>query len=143
MSFTDERMNDINEAVLGFRYSSWELQFPNPLALHRAIESAATAPLLEQIKELERRLDAWKSALTQTMPDDFKDWHENADSELPEIAAFVVSNLRERNAELERQLEQAQNIVAAARNLVKVKGRYHSEQAYKTLDAAISKESKL
>ncbi len=34
----------------------------------------------------------WKAAIGPTMPADFKDWHENADAELPMIAAWVIQH---------------------------------------------------
>jgi hypothetical protein len=40
-------------------------------------------------------------------------------------------------ADLREKLERLQAIEAAARNLVKVKGRYHTEQAFKTLQDAL------
>lgn len=42
----------------------------------------------------------WKAAIGAEMPADFKDWHQNSDAELPEIAAWVIRNLREREAQL-------------------------------------------
>lgn len=45
--------------------------------------------------------------LNLVMPADFKDWHDNADSELPEIAAFVIANLRQR---LEWEAEETERL---------------------------------
>lgn len=45
--------------------------------------------------------ERWKSALTPVMFADFKCWHQNADAELPEVAAWVIQNLRDRLAEYE------------------------------------------
>lgn len=36
----------------------------------------------------------WKAAIGPQVPADFKDWHENADSELPSIAAWMIENTR-------------------------------------------------
>jgi hypothetical protein len=47
----------------------------------------------------------WKTSIGATIPADFKDWHQNSDAELPEIAAWVIRNLRERAAELEPSLD--------------------------------------
>jgi hypothetical protein len=41
------------------------------------------------------------------------------------------------NERLRQEIERLQAIEAAARNLVKVKGRYHTEQAFKALVAAL------
>jgi hypothetical protein len=41
------------------------------------------------------------------------------------------------NERLRQEIERLQAIEAAARNLVKVKGRYHTEQAFKSLVAAL------
>lgn len=49
-----------------------------------------------EAKERER----WESALGAVMPPDFKDWHENNPSERPAVAAWVISNLREREDEI-------------------------------------------
>lgn len=40
----------------------------------------------------------WEKALGAEMPADFKCWHQNAASERPEVAAWVIRNLREREA---------------------------------------------
>jgi len=58
MSLTDEQIEQCQEHL-----SAWRSVTCRPMASHvvefaRAIESAATAPLLERIKELERELEA-------------------------------------------------------------------------------------
>ena len=72
-------------------------------ALEQAFEDARTEAVALRATEqnLTEQLAAWKAALTPLMPGDFKDWHDNHDSELPQVAAFVVENLRARIAELE------------------------------------------
>lgn len=42
----------------------------------------------------------WTDALGAQMPADFKDWWQNALDELPAVAAWVIQNLREREAAL-------------------------------------------
>ena len=71
--------------------------------LTQQLEDARTEAVALRATEqnLTEQLAAWKAALTPLMPGDFKDWHENHDSELPQVAAFVVANLRARIAELE------------------------------------------
>ena len=45
-------------------------------------------------KELER-LRRYDKELSSVMPPDFKDWHQNSKEEWPELAAWVIKNLRE------------------------------------------------
>ena len=42
------------------------------------------------------RLKAYDEELSKVMPPDFKDWWQNSKNEWPEIAAAVITNLRER-----------------------------------------------
>ena len=42
--------------------------------------------------------ELWERTLGAEMPADFKCWHQNAASERPEVAAWVIRNLREREA---------------------------------------------
>lgn len=42
--------------------------------------------------------ERWERALGAEMPADFKCWRQNAASERPEVAAWVIRNLREREA---------------------------------------------
>lgn len=53
------------------------------------------AGVISQIGELESQLSKWETTLTAVMPADFKDWHQNSKAEWPEIAALVITNLRE------------------------------------------------
>jgi hypothetical protein len=46
-------------------------------------------------KEL-ARLRRYDEELSKVMPSDFKDWHQGSKEEWPEIAAAVITNLRER-----------------------------------------------
>lgn len=54
-----------------------------------------------------KRLHDYDTRLTAVMPADFKDWRENSEREWPELAAWVITNLREQrdeaNAEIERK----------------------------------------
>lgn len=45
-------------------------------------------------KEL-ARLRRYDEELSKVMNPDFKDWHQNSKEEWPEIAAWVITNLRE------------------------------------------------
>ena len=45
-------------------------------------------------KELDR-LRRYDEELTKVVPPDFKDWHQNSKEEYPELAAWVITNLRE------------------------------------------------
>jgi hypothetical protein len=51
------------------------------------------------------RLKAYDDELSKVMPPDFKDWWQNSKDEWPEIASWVITNLRERLEESERQLD--------------------------------------
>ena len=42
------------------------------------------------------RLKAYDDELSKVMPLDFKDWWQNSKDEWPQIAAAVITNLRER-----------------------------------------------
>lgn len=41
------------------------------------------------------RLRRYDEELTKVMNPDFKDWHQNSKEDYPEIAAWVITNLRE------------------------------------------------
>ena len=43
--------------------------------------------------------ERWESAIGAEMPAGFKDWHQNSTTERPTVAAWVIRNLREREAE--------------------------------------------
>lgn len=76
----------------------------------------------------------WERALGAEMPADFKSWHQNAASERPEVAAWVIRNLREREALAWHTVDAA---VAAererwdglARQTLEVMENYRSEHA--------------
>lgn len=48
--------------------------------------------------------ERWEAALGAVMPADFKDWHQNSAMERPAVAAWVIRNLRDREAHLEGML---------------------------------------
>ena len=50
----------------------------------------------EELDEAEARLADYDTHLSAVMPPDFKDWFQNAKQEWPDVAARVVTNLRER-----------------------------------------------
>lgn len=58
-------------------------------------------------KELER-LRRYDKELSSVMPPDFKDWHQNSKEEWPELAAWVIKNLRERLEEEYKIVRDAQ-----------------------------------
>jgi len=49
---------------------------------------------LMEAKELDR-LRRYDEELTKVMNPDFKDWHQGSKEEYPELAAWVITNLRE------------------------------------------------
>ena len=51
------------------------------------------------------RLARYDDLLSKVMPADFKDWHQNSKEEWPEIAAQVVTNLREHIDEANEELD--------------------------------------
>jgi len=56
------------------------------------------------------------------------------------VKAYSLGGVDAR-ADMREKLERLQAIEAAARNLVKVKGRYHTEQAFKALAALLENKS--
>jgi len=51
------------------------------------------------------RLKAYDDELSKVMPPDFKDWWQNSKDEWPQIAAAVITNLREREELAWQQVE--------------------------------------
>ena len=62
----------------------------------------------DAVRRLTAERDAFRSQLTAVMLPDFKDWHDNERAEWPDIAAWVITNLRERLAEAEAERDAAQ-----------------------------------
>lgn len=70
------------------------------------IEDLRAALAAEQAPDaVSAERDRWETAIGAVMPPDFKDWRENSPSERPAVAAWVISNLREREDALSRLLE--------------------------------------
>jgi cephalosporin-C deacetylase-like acetyl esterase len=55
------------------------------------------------------RLKAYDDELSKVMPPDFKDWWQNSKDEWPQIAAAVITNLREREEMAWLLLEQCRD----------------------------------
>ena len=51
--------------------------------------------LPQEVQQELSRLQRYDEELTKVMNPDFKDWHQNSKEEYPEIAAWVITNLRE------------------------------------------------
>jgi hypothetical protein len=64
--------------------------------------------LITERDEARAERDAFRTRLTAVMVPDFKDWHDNERSEWPDIAAWVITNLRERLADAEAERDAAQ-----------------------------------
>ena len=75
----------------------------------RPYEDAYSADQMRDIREaaVAAANARWESALGAVMPADFKCWHQNAKSELPEIAAGVIENLRQRESDAWEQMAAA------------------------------------
>lgn len=52
--------------------------------------------MTEKLSSELARLRRYDEELSKVMPSDFKDWHQNSKEEWPEIASWVIQNLRER-----------------------------------------------
>lgn len=61
--------------------------------------------LLQTLEQEANLAGDFVTKLTAVMPADFKDWHQNAPAELPEVAAWVIENLRNRCEEAEANLD--------------------------------------
>ena len=59
-------------------------------------EGSDFADRAAQVEAMEPTNTQWKAAIDPVMPPDFKDWHDNNINDLPEVAALVIKNLRER-----------------------------------------------
>ncbi len=60
-------------------------------------------------REVAAERKRWESALGAVMPADFKDWHQNSAAERPAVAAWVIRNLRDREAYLEGMLDDVED----------------------------------
>ena len=95
---TPEELAELRKSIR-FGYGCFH---PSTSQLHALLDMA------ERCADYDRRL-------TEVMPADFKDWHQNSRREWPEVAAGVVTNLRERLEQAERAAEnrEAQEIASA------------------------------
>lgn len=77
--------------------------------------AAVLVTKLPKLLDMAERCADYDRRLTEVMPADFKDWHQNSRREWPEVAAGVVTNLRERLEQAERAAEnrEAQEIASA------------------------------
>lgn len=102
-----------------------DAQFPADVRYLRAdllYQQAREIATQEVAAERER----WTKAIGAQMPADFKDWHENGPAELPEIAAWVIQNLRaDRDSWADQASQRAQDaldLVAAERERLREAG---------------------
>lgn len=72
---SDDDINDVLERVYGFRLERWELEEGGGLVmeLSRAIESAATEPLLAEIERLTRQLEEARKQM-ERQKDEWLSW---------------------------------------------------------------------
>lgn len=78
----------------------------SPLA--RAIARAEMAEAkAANLRERAERCADYDSRLTEVMPKDFKDWHQNSRREWPEVAAWTITNLRQREDWAHAQMARA------------------------------------
>jgi hypothetical protein len=68
-------------------------------------------------KEL-ARLRRYDEELTKLMPPDFKDWHQNSKEEYPEVAAWVITHLREELDWAHKEIEQLYEEVKESREQI-------------------------
>lgn len=75
-------------------------------AFFHAAQALEREAYTDQVTAAElKRLHDYDTRLTAVMPADFKDWHENSRNEWPEIAADVITSLRERENEAWKEAE--------------------------------------
>lgn len=55
------------------------------------------------------RLARYDSLLSEVMNADFKDWFQNSKEEWPELAAFVISNLRDQLCDANTEIDRLDN----------------------------------
>lgn len=98
---------------VGWRYVPSEVwggqlltQHPKTAQLARDM-GREVEPLYTEAQMLARvaaERERWEAALGAVMPADFKAWHQNSAMERPAVAAWVIRNLRDREAYLEGML---------------------------------------
>lgn len=60
-----------------------------------------------RLLDMAERCADYDRRLSEVMPADFKDWHDNLPREWPEVAAGTITNLRQREDWAMEQLERA------------------------------------
>jgi TATA-binding protein-associated factor Taf7 len=80
----------------------------------------------KQAAEIERLQD-YDTRLSAVMPADFKDWHQNSKNEWPEIAAWVITNLREREAEANAEIERKDALLRQALGALEKTRAFHQQ----------------
>lgn len=63
---------------------------------------------LPALLDMAERCADYDRRLSEVMPKDFKDWHQNAKAEWPEVAASTITNLRKREEWAMEQLARVQ-----------------------------------
>lgn len=63
--------------------------------------------VLPKLLDMAERCADYDRRLSEVMPADFKDWHDNLPREWPEVAAGTITNLRQREDWAIEQLERA------------------------------------
>jgi hypothetical protein len=95
------------------------MQLADAYAFHipgSSYSDEARAALQAEVERMDKRLSNYDEKLSAVMPSDFKDWHDNSRNEWPELTALVITNLRERLAEEQKQVElMEQEIIEQAR----------------------------
>lgn len=70
--------------------------------------------VIRKLLDMAERCADYDRRLTEVMPKDFKDWHQNGKAEWPEVAAWSITNLREREAwafdQMVRALDQVKRL---------------------------------
>lgn len=70
-----------------------------------AFARGTTQHVREALLSLAARVTDYETRLTAVMPADFKDWYQNSREEWPEVAAWVITNLREQRDEADKYAE--------------------------------------
>lgn len=63
-----------------------------------------------RLVDMAERCADYDRRLTEVMPADFKDWHQNSRREWPEVAASTITNLRERLEQAEEASVDAERV---------------------------------
>lgn len=68
---------------------------------------AKLAAELTELRSVVKRLERYDQMLTEAMPEDYKDWHQNSREEWPLIASLTIKNLRNQNDWAHEELTKA------------------------------------